>query len=89
MSVESLHMAYPTLSIADDDDVVYLLSKRTRRGAVKMVFSVNTRALVLEKLAKLHSMSHHGFMRCFLSTGISKHLKPTGNLSCFVLCCDI
>jgi hypothetical protein len=32
ISVESLHTAYPTLSIADDDVVVYLLSKRTTRG---------------------------------------------------------
>uniref|UniRef100_A0A0E0DQ11 DUF1618 domain-containing protein n=1 Tax=Oryza meridionalis TaxID=40149 RepID=A0A0E0DQ11_9ORYZ len=77
ISVESLHTAYPTLSIADDDDVVYLLSKRTTRGAAKMVFTVNMRARVLEELEKLHSMSHLGFMRCFLSTGISKHLKPT------------
>uniref|UniRef100_A0A0E0L564 DUF1618 domain-containing protein n=1 Tax=Oryza punctata TaxID=4537 RepID=A0A0E0L564_ORYPU len=63
MPVESLHTAYPTLSIADDDDVVYLLSKGTRRGSVKMVFTLNMRTRLLKGLVKLHSMSHLGFMR--------------------------
>uniref|UniRef100_A0A0D9WJI3 DUF1618 domain-containing protein n=1 Tax=Leersia perrieri TaxID=77586 RepID=A0A0D9WJI3_9ORYZ len=59
--------AYPTLSIADDDDdgVVYLLHSK---GTTRMVLTVNARTWTL--------------MRCFLSCGISKHLNTTACPSC-------
>lgn len=78
LSLGCLRMAYPTMSIADDDDdVVYLLSKGTSIRSVEMVVAVDASTGTLQGVVKLDTKRHVGFMRCCLASGISKHLKTT------------
>lgn len=84
LCLNRLHMAYPALSIADD--VVYMLSKGTRSGTAPMIFSVNLKAHALQGLVE-QATRYRGFMLCYLSSGISKHLKPTGNLCMICAVC--
>lgn len=84
LCLDRLHVAYPTLIIADD--IVYLLSKGTRRGAMPMVFSVNLKARALQGLVE-PTTRYRGFMHCYFSSGISKYLKPTGNLCTICVVC--
>ncbi|KAM3368993.1 hypothetical protein ACQJBY_017098 [Aegilops geniculata] len=86
LSLESLRMAYPTLSITDGDDIVYLLAKGTGMRAMPTVFSVDLSMRTLRGVAKLPKR-HLGFMRYFLASGISKHIRtpeviPLGKLRC-------
>lgn len=53
LSLGCLRMAYPTVSIADDDDVVYLLSKGTSTRSVEMGVAVDVRTGTLQGVAKL------------------------------------
>ena len=69
-------MAYPTLSVADDDDAVYFLSKGTSIRSVEMEVAVDMRAGTLQGVAKLDTKKHVCFKRCCLASGISEHLKP-------------
>ncbi|CAL4972507.1 unnamed protein product [Urochloa decumbens] len=78
LSLGCLHMAYPTLSVADDDDVVYFLSKGTSIRSVQMGVAVDMRTGTLQGVAKLDTKRHFGFLRCCLASGISQHLKATG-----------
>ncbi|OEL34829.1 hypothetical protein BAE44_0004149 [Dichanthelium oligosanthes] len=81
LSLGCLHMAHPTMSIADDDDddVVYLLSKGTIMGTMDMLaVAVDLRAGTLQGMPKLDTKRHLGFMRCYLASSISKHLDTTG-----------
>lgn len=77
-----LCMAYPTMSIADDDDVV-LLSKGTSIRSVQMGVAVDASAWTLQGVVKLDTKRHVGFLRCYLASGISKHLKTTGTCTVF------
>ncbi|EMS63507.1 hypothetical protein TRIUR3_18502 [Triticum urartu] len=80
LSLESLRMAYPTLSITDGDDIVYLLAKGTGMRAMPTVFSVDLSMPTLRGVAKLPKR-HLGFMRYFLASGISKHITtPVENM---------
>jgi hypothetical protein len=78
LSLGCLRMVYPTMSVADDDDVVYLLSKGTSIRSVEMEVAVDVRAGTTQGVAKLDTKRHVGFMRCCLASGISQHLKATG-----------
>jgi hypothetical protein len=46
-------MAYPTLSILSDDDVVYFLSKKTRTGSMEALINVDARAKVMQGVGVL------------------------------------
>ncbi|CAL4958631.1 unnamed protein product [Urochloa decumbens] len=75
-----LHMAYPTLGIADDDaDVVYLLCDGINAGLMKMVFAVDVRTETLRGMVKLDAKRRIGFFGYYFASGISKHLKTSGN----------
>ncbi|CAN6300565.1 unnamed protein product [Urochloa humidicola] len=78
LSLGHLRMAHPTLSI-DGDDVVYLMTKPA--GSEKVgaaVMAVDLRMKKLQGVAKLNSEKNSVFLRCFLASGISQHLKTTG-----------
>nr|TKV95577.1 LOW QUALITY PROTEIN: hypothetical protein SEVIR_9G372500v2 [Setaria viridis] len=72
LSLGLLGMAYPTLSI-DGDDVIYLPGKGGSGDCCN-----DMRRKKLEGVAKLDSQKNTIFMRCFLASGISKHLMTTG-----------
>ncbi|KAF8762784.1 hypothetical protein HU200_009092 [Digitaria exilis] len=75
LSLGSLHMGYPALSI--DDDVVYLLSKASSRSKMGAVLAFDVRRKELRGVANLDSKMR-SFMRCYLACGISIPLKITG-----------
>lgn len=77
LSLGCLRMAYPTMSIADDDDIVYLFAKGSSKRSMAMVLAVDVRMRTLQGAASL-SKRHDGFLRYFLASGISKHFKTTG-----------
>ncbi|CAL4952020.1 unnamed protein product [Urochloa decumbens] len=80
MALGRLHMAYPTLGIADDDaDVVYLLCDGINAGLMKMVFAVDVRTKTLRGMVKLDAKRRIGFFGYYFASGISKHLKTSGN----------
>ncbi|CAL4952019.1 unnamed protein product [Urochloa decumbens] len=84
----ALHMACPALSIADDDDVVYLLCEGINAGLMKMVFAVDVRTRTLRGMVKHDAKRRIGFFPCYFDSGISKHLKTLadniGDFSLFV-----
>jgi len=73
-------MAYPTVSMDDDDDVVYLLSKGTGTSvrSVEMEVAVDVRTGTLRGVAKLDTNRHCGFRRRCLGSAISKYLETIG-----------
>jgi len=78
LSLGCLRMAYPTVSMEDDDDVVYLLSTGTSSGSVEMGVAVDVRTGTLQGVAKLDTNKHFGFLRRSLGSGISKYLETIG-----------
>ncbi|RCV43811.1 hypothetical protein SETIT_9G323700v2 [Setaria italica] len=58
------------------------------RAEMEMVFAVDVRVGTLQGLVKLDAKRRLGFMRCYLASGISKHLNTSGNLHCSFPCCD-
>ncbi|RLN34094.1 uncharacterized protein C2845_PM03G01750 [Panicum miliaceum] len=79
LSLGCLRMAYPIVSINDDDDVVYLLSKGYSTRSVEVVVAVDVRTGTLRGVAKLDTDRHFGFMRGgWLASGISKYLETMG-----------
>ncbi|KAF7085477.1 hypothetical protein CFC21_088894 [Triticum aestivum] len=78
-SLRRLRMSYPTMSVADDDDDVVYISAREGTD-MSTVLAVDMRMQTLRGVAKLPD-HHHGFLRCFFATGISKHLNTTGSTS--------
>ncbi|KAF0926987.1 hypothetical protein E2562_029214 [Oryza meyeriana var. granulata] len=67
--------SFPTLSIADDEVVVYLLSKGMRTGSREVMVAVDVRTRAIRGVAKLDTKRHVDFTRCCLAIGIPKHLK--------------
>jgi len=67
LSLGYLCMAYPTVSIDDDDDVVYLLSKGTSIRSVEMEVAVDVRTGTLQGVAKLDTNRLDGV---FLAEGV-------------------
>ena len=77
LSLGSLHMGYPALSI--DDDVVYLSCKAASRGLMGLVAAVDVRKKELRVVAKLDIERNTCFMRSYIATVISKYIsKATG-----------
>ncbi|KAF8650319.1 hypothetical protein HU200_063971 [Digitaria exilis] len=76
ISLGCLRMAYPALSM--EDDVVYLLTKPASIGKMGMMIAVDLRKKELQGVAKLDSKKNTSFIRCYLASRISKHLKTTG-----------
>ena len=83
-------MAYPTVSMDDDDDVVYLLSKGTGTSvrSVEMEVAVDVRTGTLRGVAKLDTNRHVGFLRRCLGSGISKYLNTIGIPTVYPPCFD-
>ena len=81
-------MAYPTVSMEDDDDVVYLLSTGTSSGSVEMGVAVDVRTGTLQGVAKLDTNKHFGFLRRSLGSGISKYLNTIGIPTVYPPCFD-
>ena len=83
LSLGSLLMAYPTMSM--DGDVVYLLTKATKMGKdkTKVVTAVDVKRNTLCELGKLDSRKITCYLRCCLATGISKHIKTAGTYTVY------
>ncbi|CAO2174875.1 unnamed protein product [Urochloa humidicola] len=75
MPLGCLHMSYPSLSIADDDYVVYLLCEGINAGPMKMVFAVDVRTRTLRGMVKHDAKRPIPFARCYFASGISKYLE--------------
>ena len=88
LSLGYLRMAYPTVSIDGDDDVVYLLSKGTSIRSVEMEVAVDVRTGTLQGVAKLDTNRHVGFLRRCLGSGISKYLNTIGIPTVYPPCFD-
>jgi hypothetical protein len=88
LSLGCLRMAYSTMSMADDDDVVYLLAKGINIRSVEMGVTVDASVGSLQEVVKLDTKRHIGFMCCCFANGISKHLRATGTCTVlsFMLC---
>ncbi|EEC80647.1 hypothetical protein OsI_23035 [Oryza sativa Indica Group] len=77
LSLGCLRMVHPTLSIADGDDVIYLLSKGIRGAKMAAVVAVDVRARTLIGVSEIDSEKNINFLRCCLPTGIFKHLNTS------------
>ncbi|KAF0902146.1 hypothetical protein E2562_014399 [Oryza meyeriana var. granulata] len=77
LSLGCLRMCYPAISI--DDDVVYLLCNAASSGArMGVMIGVDVKNKELQGVAKPDSKKNTlSSIRCYLATGISKHLNTT------------
>jgi hypothetical protein len=85
-------MAYPTLSV-DDNDVVYFLSKSTYMGgmgSMRGLVTVDMRAKTLKGVELLDTKRYIAFISTFVVSGILNHHKTAGTSCCdklsFMLC---
>jgi hypothetical protein len=65
-------MAYPTLSILSEDDVVYCLSKNTCTGSMEALMDVDARARFCNEWECFYTGRY--FMCHFRANGVSKYL---------------
>nr|CAB3463427.1 unnamed protein product [Digitaria exilis] len=70
--LRSLPVAYPTISMDDDDDAVYLFSEV---GNLEMVVAVDVRKKTLLGVAELDRQKSFGLMPSYCSSEISSYLK--------------
>jgi hypothetical protein len=77
-----LLVAYPTLSVDDDNDVVYLLSKSTYMGSMMGLVTVDMSSKTLKGVTLLDTKRYTGFMRTFVASGIGNHHNTSGTSCC-------
>ncbi|TVU47532.1 hypothetical protein EJB05_07136, partial [Eragrostis curvula] len=78
LSLGGLYMAYPSLSIDNDDDVVHFSANGTcmgRKGSMEAVVSVDLRAKTLVGVAVHDTKRYIFFKPSFVASGISTDLK--------------
>lgn len=68
-------LAHPVWSVADDDDIVYMLTKGIGNSMLRAVDAIDVRVGALQGVAKIDASKHKSFNRCYLASGIAGHLK--------------